>query len=598
MDAIGGIRTAQSGIPHRPERSRARARPVQSVSPDAGFSSSGDATPTLSIFAGVTQSEIEPFFLLADFYRFPKLYYFGTLGHWLIALSVVVPGVPVLRHPRLNRPYPLIAMSAAAICAHALLNTFFREAGFTISYLLWSIWALLTCTACLWRAFRCPVSIRTHWRLVAASLLCILVAVIVEAPAEIVSKAVPTVAQIGDFFFFSAFVPILLAVTLPDEGVLDGFTFLLDTCQAAACTCLAYTVLFGGFPFLSQPAQAMDYVPLEFVYDGEYLVVVLLAALRLLLRTHNASHRYFFRFLLLYTSLYAVTSAIYNHFVGKYSLTNGLDALNDIPFAALAVAAIFAPAVEELPLRRSSRPSVVSLIDNARPVILSLALIGLSAMVAIHHFAVAFGFIFGAFLLYSLRASQLQSKIEHAQVALEKSHHRLSEIALLDSLTAISNRRNFDQVLAVEWARARRTRQPLSLLLIDLDYFKRINDTYGHQAGDECLRHTARLLSAAVERPSDLVARFGGDEFAILLAETGSAGASTVARRIRSAMATSPAVANLGATTLSIGIATWNAEGESSSDHLIRAADHALYTAKHNGRDRVESFDARDLVDV
>jgi hypothetical protein len=146
----------------------------------------------------------------------------------------------------------LIACSAAAICAHAALNTFFRGAGFTISYLLWSVWALLGCTACLWRAFHCPVSIRTHWRLVAASQFCILVAVIVEAPAEILSGAVPTVASIGDFFFFSAFVPILLAVTLPDEGVFDGFTFLLDTFQAAACTCLAYTVLFGGFPFLSQ----------------------------------------------------------------------------------------------------------------------------------------------------------------------------------------------------------------------------------------------------------------------------------------------------------------------------------------------------------
>ncbi len=503
-----------------------------------------------------------------------------------------------MRHLRLNRPFPLIVLSAAAICAHASLNTLFRGAGFTISYLLWSVWALLACIACLWRAFHCPVSIRTHWRLFAASQLCILVAVIVEAPGEILSGAVPTVASIGDFFFFSAFVPILLAVTLPDEGVFDGFTFLLDTFQAAACTCLAYTVLFGGFPFLSQSAQAMDYAPLEFVYDAEYLVVVLLAAMRLILRTHNASDRYFFRSLLLYTSLYAVTSAIYNHFVGKYSITNGMDALNDIPFAALAVAAVFAPAVEDLASSRASRPRFVRLIDNARPVVLSLALIGLSAAVSIHHFAVAFGFIFGAFLLYSLRASQLQSKIEHSQVALEKSNNRLSEIALLDSLTGISNRRNFDQVLAVEWARTRRTRQPLSLMLIDVDYFKRINDTYGHQVGDECLRQTARLLSAALERPSDLVARFGGDEFAILLAETGSVGASTVASRIRTAMTDGAAATALGPITLSIGVATWDAEGDSSSDQLIRAADHALYAAKRNGRDRVEWLDARALVDV
>jgi diguanylate cyclase (GGDEF)-like protein len=501
-----------------------------------------------------------------------------------------------LRHPWLTRPYALISISAGFICAHALLNTLFPGAGFTTSYLLWSFWALLATAACFWRASHCSPSIRTHWRLAAASLLFIFVAAAVEAPAEIFFKAVPTVASIGDFFFFSAFVPILLAITLPDEGVFDRFTFLLDSFQAAACSCLAYTVLFGAFPFTSEPAQAMPYAPLEYVYDSEYLVVVLLAGLRLFLGTRNASDRYFFRFLLLYTSLYAATSGIYNHYVGKYSLTNGMDALNDIPSAALALAAIFAPAAETYGSHRASRPTLVRLIDNARPVLLSLALIGLSAVVAIRHFAVAFAFIFGAFIVYSLRAAQLQSKIEHAQVALEQSHNQLSEIAHLDSLTGISNRRSFDQFLAMEWGRARRTHQPLSLLLIDVDHFKRINDTYGHQAGDECLCHTARVLSAALDRPTDLIARYGGDEFAVLLAETGSVGASTVAGRIRAAMARDDGTATFGPATLSIGVATWNAEEESSPEQLIRAADRALYAAKHKGRDRVESFDLHSLA--
>ncbi|HTW48053.1 MAG TPA: GGDEF domain-containing protein, partial [Acidobacteriaceae bacterium] len=364
------------------------------------------------------------------------------------------------------------------ICAHALLNTLYPGAGFTISYLLWSAWALLAAVACLWRAFHCPLSIRTHWRLAGASVFFIFVAAAVEAPAEIFFKAVPTVASIGDFFFFSAFVPILLSISLPDEGVFDRFTFLLDSLQAAACSYLAYTVLMGVFPFTGNPAQAMPYAPLEYVYDTEYLVVVLLAGLRYFLGTgkagtSNASDRYFFRYLLVYTALYGVTSGVYNHYVGKYSLTNGMDALNDIPSAALALAAIFAPAAGASPPRRASRSALVRVIDNARPVLLSLALIGLSASVAIRHFAVAFGFIFGAFILYSLRASRLQSNVEHAQAALEQSHSQLSEIAHLDSLTEVSNRRSFDQFLAMEWGRAQRTRQPLSLLLIDVDHFKR-----------------------------------------------------------------------------------------------------------------------------
>lgn len=492
-------------------------------------------------------------------------------------------------------PYVLISVSTGIICAHALLNTLFPGSGFTISYLLWSFWALLAAVSCSWRAFHCPRPLRTHWRLSAASLFFIFFAAAIEAPAEIFFKAVPTVASLGDFVFFSAFVPILLCITLPDEGIFDPWTFLLDSFQAAACSCLAYTFLFGVFPFTSDPAQAIPYAPLEFVFDTEYLVIVLFAALRFFLGTRNAPGRYFYRFLLLYSSLYAVTSAIYNHYVGKYSLTNGLDALNDIPSAALALAAFFAPAADTTPSLRGSRPTLVRLIDNARPVLLSLSLIGLSAMVALRHFAIAVGFIFGAFILYSLRAARLQSKIEHAQAALERSNSQLSEIAHLDSLTGISNRRSFDQILAMEWARARRARRPLSLLLIDIDHFKRINDANGHQAGDACLRHTARVLGAAADRPADIIARYGGDEFAVLLAETDSLGASTVARRIRSAMAKGVA-GTCYAATLSIGVATWDGEEESSPDDLICAADRALYSAKHNGRDRIESADFYSLV--
>ncbi|MGA2651653.1 MAG: GGDEF domain-containing protein [Terracidiphilus sp.] len=503
-----------------------------------------------------------------------------------------------MRYSWLTRPYKLISISAGVICVHALLNTFFPNAGFIISYLLWSLWALLATIACLWRAFHCPPFIRTHWRLAAASLLFIFVAALIEAPAEIFLKAVPAVASIGDFFFFSAFVPILLSISLPDEGVFDRFTFLLDSFQAAACSCLAYTVLFGALPFTGQPAQAMPYAPLEYVYDTEYLVVVLLAALRLFLGTRHASDRYYFRFLLLYTSLYAVTSGIYNHYVGKYSLTNGMDALNDIPSAALALGAIFAPLADTSPARRASRRTLVRLIENTRPVFLSLALIGLSTIVAMRNFAVAFGFIFGAFILYSLRAARLQSRIETAQAELEQSNSRLTEIALLDGLTGVSNRRGFDQFFSMECERARRSRQPLSLLLIDVDHFKLINDAYGHPAGDECLCHIARVLSASLIRPADLIARHGGDEFAVLLPETGSRGASTVASRIRSAIAKDVAAGASYATTLSIGAATWNAEEDSSPDELIHAADRALYVAKHNGRDRVELLDLHSLAGV
>lgn len=486
-----------------------------------------------------------------------------------------------------------MGISAGMILAHALLNTLFPGAGFTISYLLWSFWSLAAAVACAGRALHCPASVRTHWWLAAVSLFLIFFAAAIEAPAEIFFKAVPTVAQVGDFVFFSSFVPILLAITLPEEGVFLRFTFVLDCVQAAACACLAYTVLFGALPFTSEPPRAMAYAPLEYVYDSEYLVVVLLAALRYFLGTRDAEDRYYFRSLLLYCGLYALCSGIYNHHNGKYSMTNGMDALNDIPSAALALAAIFAPAAIAASSTRASRRTLVRVIDNARPVFLSLALIGLSAVVALRHFAVAFAFIFGAFILYSLRTSMLQSKAEHAQAALEQANRGLSEIALLDSLTGIANRRGFDEFLALEWGRAQRSGQPLSLLLIDVDHFKRINDTYGHHAGDECLRYAVRVLSATL-RPTDLIARYGGDELAALLPETNSSGAAMVAARVRTVLAmdagASPAI------TVSIGISSWNTVEEADPDQLVRAADRALYAAKQNGRDRIEVVDLRQLT--
>jgi len=483
----------------------------------------------------------------------------------------------------------LICVGALLICTHALLNTFFPSAGFAISYLSWSFWSLLAAVACLWRSHRCAPGVRSHWRLAAASLSLIFLAGAIEAPAEIFFKTVPSVASIGDFLFFSAFVPILLAITLPDEGAYVRFSFLLDGLQAAACSYLAYTVLMGAFPFTGSPAQPMAYAPLEYVYDAEYVVIAGLAALRFLFGTRNPAGRSYFRFILLYTALYGLTSGIYNHFLGKYSLTNGLDALNDIPSAALALAALLAPAAANIP-ERAMRRMLVRVIDNARPVFLSLALIGLSAAVAVRHFAAAFAFVFGAFILSGLRASILQSRVERGQAALERSNRRLAEMALLDSLTGIANRRSFDERLAQEWERMRRARLALSLLLIDVDHFKRVNDSYGHQAGDEYLRHLAHILSAACDRPADLIARYGGEEFAVLLPETDSFGAGAVAGRIRAILQedTGTAAGAFGPVTVSIGAATWDADQDSSPDQLISAADRALYTAKQNGRNRVE----------
>lgn len=170
---------------------------------------------------------------------------------------------------------------------------------------------------------------------------------------------------------------------------------------------------------------------------------------------------------------------------------------------------------------------------------------------------------------------------------------RLETLAIEDGLTGIANRRRFDERLLEEWGRAYREHTCLGVLMIDLDHFKRYNDKYGHQAGDECLRAAARILAAEVHRTSDLVARYGGEEFVMLLPNTDAAGCARIGERFRRALrdAGMPHEPNLpsGRVTASIGgaVCSPGLERPAGPSSLIEAADRALYAAKDSGRDRL-----------
>lgn len=173
----------------------------------------------------------------------------------------------------------------------------------------------------------------------------------------------------------------------------------------------------------------------------------------------------------------------------------------------------------------------------------------------------------------------------------KRAEAALKTLAASDGLTGLANRRSFDQTLAMEWARAERTKKPLSLLLADVDHFKLYNDLHGHQKGDECLRAVASIIGETALRPADLSARYGGEEFAIIMPETDQEGARKVAERLGAVLAKrllkhgAPGAGPL--VTLSIGIATRVPDETVSADRLVMQADEALYAAKHTGRNRV-----------
>ncbi|MGF1601807.1 MAG: diguanylate cyclase domain-containing protein [Thermosynechococcaceae cyanobacterium] len=198
----------------------------------------------------------------------------------------------------------------------------------------------------------------------------------------------------------------------------------------------------------------------------------------------------------------------------------------------------------------------------------------------------------------------LQARIKRRTHAIQKMHQQvqaLKTISLIDSLTQITNRLGFDTRLEQEWIRNVANDTPLSLIMIDIDFFKQFNDTYGHLEGDHCLRQVAQCIQDGLHRPRDLVARYGGEEFGVILPETSERGASRLAERICEnirALEITHVTSPIGnRVTISLGIATTIPDVSERPQTLIRRADHALYQAKAGGRDRSALYQLDPLSD-
>jgi diguanylate cyclase (GGDEF)-like protein/PAS domain S-box-containing protein len=177
------------------------------------------------------------------------------------------------------------------------------------------------------------------------------------------------------------------------------------------------------------------------------------------------------------------------------------------------------------------------------------------------------------------------------EAALRQMNQDLLLLATLDGLTGVANRRSFDEFISREWGRMRREQASISLILCDIDFFKLYNDTYGHQAGDDCLRRVARAISNSVKRPTDLVARYGGEEFAVILSNTDAKGAVNIAENVRRQVeelsVTHHQPSGSQILTISCGVSSMIPDEDSALDRLIALADKGLYEAKKQGRNRI-----------
>ena len=382
-------------------------------------------------------------------------------------------------------------------------------------------------------------------------------------------------------------IPLAWVIATPSSERQAGMVRCIDAILASVLGALfyIYTYSVAHDPSLSTLDQARHLV---WLFDIENVFLLLCATARRW-GADAPGDRQFFTVLVIYLGLYAAVAALNNHVMSiEFGLDVGgyADLILTTPFLVFAAALALPPDAAYQPLPLAWRGYVRS----ASPLSMCAALLGLSLVLVRTHYAAGVAGVLVAVVSYAVRSvfREVGQITEHAQ--LEDDRSALQTLAVTDALTGIGNRRAFDAALEREVQRSARTGRALGLLLIDIDHFKRLNDTLGHPCGDDCLRRIARTMQGEMRRPSDVLARYGGEEFVVLLPDTDLAGSSVVAEALRSAVEQArmphPDVP-LGIVTVSVGAATWSAADATDASRLLARADAAVYEAKHGGRNRV-----------
>lgn len=464
------------------------------------------------------------------------------------------------------------AMPALAyLLCHGAAIVWFPANGRVPSFVFLIGAPLLAAAACLLRARRGLA--RGLWNALALGLLLWAGGMVATMHAEVFQANIDATPALGMLLFVLYGVPLTYALAGTEHDV-RKIRFV------DAALALALGGLFAVHTFASATWTGADeagFARLRTMFDIENAFVAVFSLLGWL-AAESASRRRFFRCLAIFALVYGAVAGYVNH-VDTSQYGELVDLIIDVPFLVLATFA--GPKVgPDRPMRLPG--PVARVLRTASPLILPAALLIVSASIAQDHLALAIAGFFVATLGYGARSVLQQLRgIEEREM--------LHELARIDALTGLDNRRQFDDTLLREWRRAVRTDEGLAILLIDIDHFKRINDTYGHPTGDLYLREVAQTLARCATRASDVIARYGGEEFAVVLPGASLEQARRIAQRMRAEVEelrlATPAAD--GAVTVSVGIGAVERIASTDPAPLLRAADQALYEAKRGGRNRV-----------
>ena len=478
----------------------------------------------------------------------------------------------------------------AVVCVHLLVLLVMRPAPVALSRCLTAAVPFLAGIACVRRALRLAARERPLWLWSSAGLFLWALAHVFEILVGHPSAASSLTVDAADFIYLAATFPLLLALSTTRETESLRAVFALNMAQIALAFVLSYALLFR---MSMSPAAALTVMGR--VYGATCLLLALMAVLRMFTWS-SIEERQGVRWIGVVLWTYLPIEIGMDYATARWNLHAGtvLDLLWSLPFFLGGWQALHLPIIH--PQSDAFANRVRPAVEAMCPMLISAGIFALAASITRQHPVLGLSAIFALLAVQGVQAAVVQlnylsgrNLLLEREQDLQEMNAQLRQMSMEDPLTCVANRRRFENALELSWRRAVRRGRPIALLMLDVDFFKGVNDRHGHTYGDDCLVAIARMMKEHARRPDDIVARLGGEEFVLLLPDTDTSGAEAVAARMHDAIATLGVVNNASPfhqkLTVSIGVGAVNHPlGGVDPTVLVDCADQALYDAKHRGR--------------